>query len=54
MITKRPDSSCHEWPEEELKSRVEAIQERTQNMRNLASDALMDLIGELKIARTAK
>jgi len=45
--------TCHKWPEEELKSRVEAIQERTQNMRNLAMDALIDLIGELKTARTA-
>src|SRR6187455_2933527 len=45
--------TCHKWPEAELKSRVEAIQERTQNMRNLATDALVELIGELKAARTA-
>jgi nitrite reductase (cytochrome c-552) len=45
--------TCHKWPEAELKARVEAIQERTQSMRNLAMDALMDLIGELKTARTA-
>jgi nitrite reductase (cytochrome c-552) len=45
--------TCHKWPEAELKSRVEAIQERTQAMRNLAMDALVELIGELKTARTA-
>jgi nitrite reductase (cytochrome c-552) len=49
----RSCQTCHKWPEEELKSRVEAIQERTQNMRNLAMDALVELIGELKMARTA-
>ncbi|HEY0549767.1 MAG TPA: ammonia-forming cytochrome c nitrite reductase subunit c552 [Verrucomicrobiae bacterium] len=45
--------TCHKWPESELKDRVEAIQERTQNMRNLAMDALVELIAELKAARTA-
>lgn len=45
--------TCHKWPEAELKERVELIQERTQKMRNLAMDALMDLIGDLKLARTA-
>lgn len=45
--------TCHKWPESELKDRVEAIQERTQNMRNLAMDALIELIGELKSARSA-
>ena len=46
----RACQTCHKWPESELKERVEAIQERTQNMRNLAMDALMELIGELKAA----
>ncbi len=46
----RACQTCHKWPEEELKSRVEAIQERTQNMRNLAMDALVELIGDLKAA----
>ena len=45
--------TCHKWPEEELKQRVETIQERTQNMRNLAMDALVELIGEIKAARAA-
>ena len=46
----RACQTCHKWPESELKERVEAIQERTQNMRNLAMDALVELIGELKAA----
>src|SRR6185369_15648606 len=45
--------TCHKVPEAELKSRVEAIQDRTQHMRNLALDALMELIGDLKAARAA-
>jgi nitrite reductase (cytochrome c-552) len=43
--------TCHHWPESELLSRAESIQERTYGMRNLAMDALMDLIGDLKAAR---
>src|SRR3954469_1717838 len=50
----RACQTCHKWPESELKDRVEAIQERTQNMRNLAMDALIELIGDLKSARAAK
>ena len=46
----RSCQTCHKWPEEELKARVENIQTRTQNMRNLAMDALVELIGELKAA----
>jgi nitrite reductase (cytochrome c-552) len=42
--------TCHRWPEAELKDRIEAIQERTQGMRNLAMDALMELIADLKAA----
>ena len=40
----RACQTCHKWPEEELKARVETIQERTFKLRNLAMDALMDLI----------
>lgn len=43
--------TCHHWPEAELLSRAESIQERTHGMRDLAMDALMDLIGDLKAAR---
>jgi len=49
----RACQTCHKWPESELRDRAEAIQERTQNMRNLAMDALVELIGDLKAARTA-
>ncbi len=49
----RSCQSCHKWPEEELKARVETIQERTFRLRNLAMDALMDLISDIKLARSA-
>src|SRR5688572_24141331 len=45
--------TCHKWSEEELKARAETIQTRTFNMRNLAMDALVQLIGELKAAKAA-
>lgn len=38
----RACQTCHKWPESDLKERVEAIQERTQNMYNLAMDALVE------------
>ena len=43
--------TCHKGSEEELKYRVETIQERTYNLRNLAMDALVDLIGDIQAAR---
>jgi nitrite reductase (cytochrome c-552) len=49
----RACQTCHKWPEEELKARVETIQERTFKMRNVAMDALMDLIKDLKTAKGA-
>jgi len=49
----RACQTCHKWPEEELKARVETIQERTFKMRNVAMDALMDLIKDLKAAKAA-
>ena len=45
--------TCHKWPEAELKDRVETIQNRHFALRNIAMDALMDLIGELKTAKQA-
>jgi nitrite reductase (cytochrome c-552) len=44
--------TCHKWPEAELKARVETIQDRTFKMRNDAMDALMDLIADVRTART--
>lgn len=43
--------TCHKFPESELKARAELIQERTYFLRNLALDALVDLIKDLKQAR---
>lgn len=49
----RACQTCHKWTEEELKERVETIQERTYRLRNIAMDALMDLINDLKAAKSA-
>jgi nitrite reductase (cytochrome c-552) len=43
--------TCHPLPEEELRARVERIQENTFNLRNQAMDALVALIGDIKAAR---
>ena len=43
---------CHNWPEQELIDRVHTIQDRTYKMRNTAMDALVELIGDLKLARS--
>jgi nitrite reductase (cytochrome c-552) len=47
----RACQTCHRIPEEELKARVETIQQRTYRLRNLAMDALVDLITDLKRAK---
>jgi nitrite reductase (cytochrome c-552) len=47
----RACQTCHKWSEEELKTRVETIQLRTHNLRNLAMDALIDLINDIKAAK---
>lgn len=49
----RACQTCHKWSEEELKARVETIQTRTYNLRNVAMDALVDLINDIKAARDA-
>jgi len=49
----RACQTCHKVPEAELKARVETIQERTFRLRNLAMDALVGLIGDIKGARGA-
>ena len=49
----RACQTCHKWSEDELKARVETIQSRTHNLRNLAMDALVDLINDIKAARDA-
>ena len=49
----RACQTCHRWPEQELKDRVEEIQTRFFDTRNLAMDALMDLIHDIKAAKAA-
>ena len=43
--------TCHKWPEEELRARVEIIQERVFGLRNRAMEAVVALIADLKDAR---
>jgi nitrite reductase (cytochrome c-552) len=49
----RACQTCHHWPEEELKARVEIIQDRVFSLRNRAMDAVVALIRDLKAARAA-
>jgi nitrite reductase (cytochrome c-552) len=49
----RACQGCHKWPEEELKARVEGIQDRHMQLREQAFDALVALIGEIKAAKEA-
>ena len=49
----RACQTCHRFPEEELRARVDAIQDRTFRLRNQAMDALVGLINDLKAARDA-
>jgi nitrite reductase (cytochrome c-552) len=43
--------TCHKWSEQEMMDRVHTIQDRTFEMRNLAVDALLALIGDIEQAR---
>jgi nitrite reductase (cytochrome c-552) len=47
----RACQTCHRWSEDELRSRVHTIQDRTFQVRNVAMDALMALIGDIKAAK---
>ena len=49
----RACQTCHHFPEAELKARVEALQERVFGLRDVALDALIDLIRDLSAARAA-
>jgi nitrite reductase (cytochrome c-552) len=49
----RACQGCHHFPEEEMKSRAEAIQARFGYARDVAMDALVELIGDLAGARKA-
>jgi nitrite reductase (cytochrome c-552) len=46
-------NACHKVDEKEMKDRAETIQTRTYNARNLAMDALMDLIAQIKAEKDA-
>ena len=45
--------TCHKWPEAELKSRVETIQERVFGLRNRSMAAVVALIDDINAAREA-
>ncbi|MBX7255612.1 MAG: ammonia-forming cytochrome c nitrite reductase subunit c552, partial [Candidatus Hydrogenedentes bacterium] len=45
--------TCHKFSEEEMRARVENIQEKTFAMRSTAMDALMQLIDGIKAAKDA-
>jgi nitrite reductase (cytochrome c-552) len=49
----RSCQTCHRWSEDELRQRVYTIQDRTFEVRNIAMDALVALIADLKAARAA-
>ena len=49
----RACQTCHRWSEDDLRERVETIQDRTFQVRNVAMDALMALIADLKAAKAA-
>src|SRR5574341_298653 len=49
----RSCQTCHKWPEDELKARVETIQTRHFQLLNVAMDALVDLINDLKSAKAS-
>jgi nitrite reductase (cytochrome c-552) len=53
LNVKNACSSCHSWDEKEMKERVVEIQDRTYKIRNIAMDALMELVKELKAAKAA-
>jgi nitrite reductase (cytochrome c-552) len=49
----RACQSCHKWPEQELKARVEAIQDKHMTLREQAFDALVALVREIEAAKAA-
>ena len=49
----RACQSCHRWPEQELKARVEDIQTRYSSVKSEAMDAVVALIEDIKAAKAA-
>lgn len=53
LMVNRSCQTCHHWEEKELKDRVETIQNRFFTLKNTAMNALVDLINDIKSAKTA-
>jgi len=49
----RACQTCHKWSEDELRQRVYTIQDKTFQIRNVAMDALVALINDIKTAKAA-
>ena len=49
----RACQTCHKWSEDELKARVNTIQQNTFELRNRAMEALVALIADIKKAKEA-
>jgi nitrite reductase (cytochrome c-552) len=49
----RACQTCHNVAEDELKGRAETIQVRTYQLRNIAMDALVELIRDIEAAKTS-
>ncbi|MBN1398116.1 MAG: ammonia-forming cytochrome c nitrite reductase subunit c552 [Bacteroidetes bacterium] len=47
----RACQTCHKWDENELKERVEIIQDRTFRLRGIAMDAIISLVQDIKKAK---
>lgn len=48
LNVQRACQTCHKWPEEELRARVDQIQSRTHEVREVAMKAFIEFIRELK------
>ena len=53
LMISRSCQTCHRQTEEELRTRVTTIQDKTYAMRHIAMDALMALIADLETARVS-
>ncbi len=49
----RACQTCHKWSEDELRQRVYTIQDRNYQLRNIAMDALMELINDIRTLRSS-
>ena len=49
----RACQTCHRWSEDELRARVLTIQDRTFQVRNVAMDALVALVADIKAAQAS-